>query len=454
MSLAEIDQIVAQRVTDVIEVIVVYETKIRMVHYSMNQVVRQGTAVARNVNNKRYEEGITASVAVTSRIAFVANQKSVVIYYEYGRQWHYKRECPKLKNQNFGNQKENKVKAHEDHNDIKDKNLVERISMCTAFSLLSDIVPSTLDTKYIVESSNGKILGADTIIRAQITKKKAEDKSEQKRLEDVPIVRHFPKVFTKDLPGLLPTRQVEFQIDLVLGAAPVARAPYTLAPSEMQELSTQLQELADKGFIRPSSSPWEALVLFINKKDESFKVWLSPLNKLIVKNRYPLLMIDYLFDELQGSSVYSKIDPRFGYHHLRVREEDILKTAFRTRYGYYEFQVMPSYADVRRKPLEFQVGDKVMLKVSPWKGVIRFDKRGKLNSRYTRHFKILAKVGTVAYRLELPEKLSRVYSTFHVSNLKKCLSAKTLAISLEEIQIDDKLHIIEEPVEIMDWSNF
>ncbi|GKC17740.1 putative reverse transcriptase domain-containing protein [Tanacetum coccineum] len=109
-----------------------------------------------------------------------------------------------------------------------------------------------------------------------------------------------------------------------------------------------------------------------------------------------------------------------------------------------------SYADRRRKPLEFEVRDKVMLKVSPWKRVIRFGKRGKLNPRYIGPFKILAKVGTFAYRLELPEKLSRVHSTFHVSNLKKCLADEPLAIPLEEIQIDDKLNFIEEPVEIMD----
>nr|GEV37370.1 putative reverse transcriptase domain-containing protein [Tanacetum cinerariifolium] len=108
-----------------------------------------------------------------------------------------------------------------------------------------------------------------------------------------------------------------------------------------------------------------------------------------------------------------------------------------------------SYADVRRKPLEFQVGDKVILKVSPWKGVIRFGKRGKLNPRYIRSFKILAKVGTVAYRLKLPEQLSRVHSTFHVSKLKKCMADEPLAIPLEEIQVDDKLNFIEEPVEIM-----
>ncbi|GJR13039.1 putative reverse transcriptase domain-containing protein [Tanacetum coccineum] len=123
----------------------------------------------------------------------------------------------------------------------------------------------------------------------------------------------------------------------------LARAPYRLAPSEMKELSEQLQELSDKGFIRPSSSPWGAPVLFVKKKDGSFRMCIDyrELNKLTVKNRYPLPRIDDLFDQLQGSSVYSKIDLRSGYHQLRVREQDIPKTAFRTRYGHYEFQVMP-----------------------------------------------------------------------------------------------------------------
>nr|GEU99327.1 putative reverse transcriptase domain-containing protein [Tanacetum cinerariifolium] len=109
-----------------------------------------------------------------------------------------------------------------------------------------------------------------------------------------------------------------------------------------------------------------------------------------------------------------------------------------------------SYADVRRKPLEFQVGDKIMLKVSPWKGVIRFGKQEKPNPHYIRPFKIIAKVGTIAYRIELPEQLSRVHSTLHVSNLKKCLADELLDIPLDEIQIDKKLYFIEEPVEIMD----
>ncbi|GJY68481.1 putative reverse transcriptase domain-containing protein [Tanacetum coccineum] len=181
------------------------------------------------------------------------------------------------------------------------------------------------------------------ILLAHVTAKEVEDKSEKKRLEGVPIVQDFPKVFPEDLPGLPPTRQVEFQIDLVPGAAPVARAPYRLAPFEMKDLSEKLKELSDKGFIRPSSSPWGAPVLFVKKKDGSFRMCIDyrELNKLTVKNRYPLPRIDDLFDQLQGSSVYSKIDLRSGYHQLRVREEDIPKTAFRTRYVHYEFQVMP-----------------------------------------------------------------------------------------------------------------
>nr|GFB69225.1 putative reverse transcriptase domain-containing protein [Tanacetum cinerariifolium] len=109
-----------------------------------------------------------------------------------------------------------------------------------------------------------------------------------------------------------------------------------------------------------------------------------------------------------------------------------------------------SYADVRHKPLEFVVGDRVMLKVSPWKGVIRFEKRGKLSPRYIRPFKILSRIGPVAYKLDLPQELHRIHNTFHVSNLKKCLADEELVIPLDEVKIDDKLHFIKEPVEIMD----
>ncbi|GKD40983.1 putative reverse transcriptase domain-containing protein [Tanacetum coccineum] len=143
-------------------------------------------------------------------------------------------------------------------------------------------------------------------------------------MEDVPVIRDFPKVFPDDFPGLPPLRQVEFRLDPIPRISPVARAPYRLAPSEMRELSG-------------------APVLFVKKKDGSFRMCIDyrELNKLTVKNRYPLPRIDDLFDQLQGSSVYSKIDLRSGYHQLRIKEEDIPITAFRTRYGHFEFQVMP-----------------------------------------------------------------------------------------------------------------
>ncbi|GJX10036.1 putative reverse transcriptase domain-containing protein [Tanacetum coccineum] len=194
-------------------------------------------------------------------------------YRSSGPMGHFKKDCPKLKNRNPGNQRRN----------------------------------GNAPTKVYVVGNAGTNLDSNV---------DTEDKLGEKRLEDVPIVRNFLEVFPKELPGFPPTRQVEFQIDLMPGAAPVARAPYRLAPSEMKELSEQLQELSDKDFIRPK------------------------LNKLTVKNRYPLPRIYDLFDQLQGSSVYSKIDLRSGYHQLRVREEDIPKTAFRTRYGHYESKVM------------------------------------------------------------------------------------------------------------------
>nr|GEV20822.1 putative reverse transcriptase domain-containing protein [Tanacetum cinerariifolium] len=367
------------------------------------------------------------------------------------------------------------------------------------------------------------------IFLVQVAEKKAEDKSEKKRLKDEPIVHDFLEVFLEDFLRLPPTRQVEFQIDLVLGAAPGAP------------------------------------VLFVKKKDGSFRTCIDyrKLNNPTMKNQYPLLRIDDLFDLLQGSSVYSKIDLSSGYHQLRVREEDIPKMAFMTRYGHYEFQVMSfgwtnapavivygltkyayflpmkeidsmekltrqylkeavsrhavpvsiifdrdtrftshfwqslqkalstqldistayhPYTDgqserciqtledmLRACVINFKRGwDRHLslvefsynnnyhtsIKAAPFEAlygrVIHFSKRGKLNPRYMGPLKILEKVGTEGYRLNLPERLSYIHSTFHVSNLKKFLSDETLVISLEEIQIDDKLHFIEEPVEIID----
>ncbi|CAA0827097.1 Uncharacterized mitochondrial protein AtMg00860, partial [Striga hermonthica] len=161
--------------------------------------------------------------------------------------------------------------------------------------------------------------------------------------ERVSIVCEYLDVFPDDLPGGPPDRQVEFTIDLIPGADPVSKAPYRMAPKELQELKAQIQELLKLGFIRPSVSPWGAPVLFVKKKDGSMRMCIDyqELNALTVKNRYPLPRIEDLFDQLRGASVFSKIDLRSGYHQLKIRESDISKTAFRTRYGHYEFVVMP-----------------------------------------------------------------------------------------------------------------
>ncbi|WVZ75620.1 LOW QUALITY PROTEIN: hypothetical protein U9M48_023657, partial [Paspalum notatum var. saurae] len=159
----------------------------------------------------------------------------------------------------------------------------------------------------------------------------------------IPVVCDFPDVFPEELPGLPLDRDVEFKIDLIPGTAPVSRRPYRMAPDELKELKTQLQEQLDKGFIRPSSSPWGCPALFVEKKDQGGKrlcVDYRPLNVVTIKNKYPLPHIDILFDQLAGAKVFSKIDLRSGYFQIKIREEDITKTAFSTRYGLYEYLVM------------------------------------------------------------------------------------------------------------------
>nr|GEV16437.1 putative reverse transcriptase domain-containing protein [Tanacetum cinerariifolium] len=308
---------------------------------------------------------------------------------------------------------------------------------------------------------------------AQVTKKGLEEK----RLEDVPVIRDFPEVFLDELPGLPPPRQVEFRIDLIPGAASVARTPYRLAPSKMKELSEQLREFSENGFIRPSSSPWGALknklymwgddeeeafqilklklcsapILSLPEGSEDFVVYCNaslkgfgavlmqrekeiagwdkhlPLAEFSYNNSYYASIKAAPFEALYGRKCRSHVcwsevgdaqltRPKM----IREMTEMIVQIknwllAARSR--------QKSYADVRRKPLEFEVGDKVMLKVSPWKGVIRFRKRGKLSPRYIRPFKILS---------------------------RKCLSDEDLIIPLDKVKIDEKLHFIEEPFEIMD----
>ncbi|GJY24909.1 putative reverse transcriptase domain-containing protein, partial [Tanacetum coccineum] len=296
---------------------------------------------------------------------------------------HYRNQCPKANNSAHGRAYLLRDKnAHQDPNVVMgtfllNQNLArilfdsgaDKSFISISLASMLNIPPITLDTTYNIEMADGNLVGTNIVIQGcalillnqpfeidlmpiklgsfnvvigmdWLSKYHARIICDEKVIhilidgETLIIrVREFPKVFPEDLPGLPPVRQVEFQIDLMPGAALVARAPYRLDPSEMQELSDQLQELADRGFIRPSTSPWGAPILFIKNKYGSFIMCIDyrELNKLIVKNRYPLPRIDDLFDQLQGLSVYSKIDLRSGYHQLRVRDEDIPKTAFRTR---------------------------------------------------------------------------------------------------------------------------
>ncbi|GJT75601.1 putative reverse transcriptase domain-containing protein [Tanacetum coccineum] len=371
-----------------------------------------------------------------------------------------------------------------------------------------------------------------------------------RRRNDLRMYRQFkifPKVFPEDLTGLPPTQQVEFQIDLVPSVASVARAPYRLAPSGMKKLSEQLQELSDKGFIRPNRSTEPENIknedirgmLIENSKDPekirteklepradgtlclNGRSWLpcydnlrtvimhestsppmlanlltcakvkaehqkpsvpmretNPMEKLarmylkevVTRHGMPISIIcdrdpsERTIQTLKNMLRAGVIDFGKGWvNHLPLVEfsynnsyQARIKAApFKALYANgiqvgdsVMLKVSPwkGVADLKRKPMEFQVGDKVMLKVSPWKGVVRFGKRGKLNPRYVGPFKVTERVGEVAYKLELPEELSRVHNTFHVSNLKKCHADEPLAVPLDGLNLDDKLHFVEEPV--------
>nr|GFA37429.1 putative reverse transcriptase domain-containing protein [Tanacetum cinerariifolium] len=312
-------------VANAIEAIAIYETKTNLARKSMSQTERQEEKVAKNASNKRkWESNHNGS----------------------------------LSQQNKGH----KVSRAHTAWPINKKAYARSLSLCNQCKFH--------------HSGPCTVPGAAPVARAPYRLAPSEMKElakQLKELSDKGFIRPSSSPWGAPVPG----------------AAPVARAPYRLAPSEMKELAKQLKELSDKGFIRPSSSPWGAPVLFVKKKDGSFQMcidyrelnkltvknryplpridirpssspWGAPvlfvkkkdgsfqmcidyreLNKLTVKNRYPLPRIDDLFDQLQGSSVYSKIDLRSGYHQLRVQKEDIPITAFRTRYGHYELQVMP-----------------------------------------------------------------------------------------------------------------
>nr|GEV35578.1 putative reverse transcriptase domain-containing protein [Tanacetum cinerariifolium] len=472
-------------------------------------------------------------------------------------------------------------------------------------------------SKEMFSPLNLKTLEEAINIAQRLMDQAVEKNLDEKRLEDIPVVKEFPEIFLKDLPGLLPIRQVEFQIDLIPGTAPVARAPYRLAPLEMQELSNQLQELIDRGFIRPimekksdekrledipvvkefpdifledlpslppvrqvefqidlipgttpvarlhfdpakieavknwetPTSPTEVrqflgLVGYYRRFIEDFSKIAKPLTKLTQKHKKyiwkedqesafqllkqklykaPILALpkrndDLLFTVmhlfkrhyLYGTKCTVFTDHKSLQHILNQKELNMRQHCWLELLADYDYEIHyhPRKVNVvadalsrkeRIKPLRVRsliitIRPKLPSQIlkaqnealkeenvkaknlqgmdksfelrpdgthciknqswltlfAPQKGVIRFGKRGKLNPRYIRPFKILERIGPMAYKLELPEELCNVHNTFHVSNLKKYLSDKSLVIPMKELQLDDKLNFMEEPVEIMD----
>ncbi|GJS24943.1 putative reverse transcriptase domain-containing protein [Tanacetum coccineum] len=364
-------------------------------------------------------------------------------------------------------------------------------------------------------------------------------KVDEPMISDILVVRDFTDVFSEDLSGLPPHRQVEFRIYLVPGATPIVKSPYRLTPSEMQELSSQLQELqVDQDEIEDfivycdASNQGLGCVLLQRGKEGTGENKTCSAMAMTIQSRVKEMILatqseafkqeNVLAERLHGldqqmerkedeslyfmDRIWRALETRLesaAYHPqtdgqsertiqmledmLRAYHSSIQCAPFEALYGrkcrshvlWAEIRdgslIGPelvlettdkvvlikeklkavrdrqkSYADKRRKPLEFEVGDQVLLKVSPWKGVVRFGKKGKLAPRYVGPFKILKRIGLIAYKLRLPEKLSSVHDTFHVSYLNKCLADANLHVPLYEIKVDKTLCFVEEPVEIME----
>jgi len=203
------------------------------------------------------------------------------------------------------------------------------------------VFPDTAGLELI--SSNQAVREIEAGATCYMIVAQAEKMSTTKKINRISVVDEYADVFLDEILELSPSRDVDFSIDLILGAGPVSMAPYRMAPAELAELKKQIEDLLEKKFIRPSASPWGAPVLLVKKKDGSSRLCVDyrQLNKLTIKNKYPLPRIDDLLDQLRGAAVFSKIDLISGYHQILVRPEDVQKTAFRSRYGHYEYVVMP-----------------------------------------------------------------------------------------------------------------
>nr|GEU28994.1 putative reverse transcriptase domain-containing protein [Tanacetum cinerariifolium] len=294
---------------------------------------------------------------------------------------------------------------------------------------------------------------------------------------------------------LLDGKEIKFRIELLPKAMLIAKSPYRLAPSNLEELSGQLKELQDKVFIQPSSSPWGAPVLFVKKKDGSFmyfsKIDLSGIYGSDESDPSKIEVVRSWEAPRTPSEVYSLLGLAGFYRRfikkfskigcVLMQKGKVIAYASRQlkinekKYTTHDLELGPklvqetieknsqikdrlkdtrdrqkSYVDKRRKPLDFSVDEYILLKASPWKGVVRFRKKGKLAPRFVGPYEITERVDPVAYRLRLPEELNGIHDTFHVSNLKKCLVDPTLQVPLNKIQVNAKLNFVEEPVEILE----
>nr|GEY93880.1 putative reverse transcriptase domain-containing protein [Tanacetum cinerariifolium] len=333
-----------------------------------------------------------------------------------------------------------------------------------------NIISCTKMQKYILEGCH--------VFLVHVTTKESEDKSKKKRPEDVPIVRDFPELFPEYLSGLPLTRQVEFHIDLIPGAAPIARTPYRLAPSEMKEVSDQLKELSDKGFIRPISSPWGApipKVHFLGHVIESQGIHVDPAKIKFIKDwaspKTPKEIHQFLGlagyyrrswfpcdGDLRTMIMHKSHKSKYSIHPGSDKMYQDMKMLYwwpnmKDDIATYVSKCL-TYAKIKdghQRPS----GLLIQPEIPQWKcDNITMDFITKLpKTSQGGHFRrlwVLKKVGFVAYKLVLSQELRRVHSTFHISNLKKCYADEPLAVTLDGLRFDGKIHFLEERVEIMD----
>ncbi|KAK1647061.1 hypothetical protein QYE76_064866 [Lolium multiflorum] len=237
-------------------------------------------------------------------------------------------------------------------------------------------------------------------------------------LEDIHVVNKFQDVFPKELPGMPPDREIEFTINLIPGTAPIAKAPYKMGPKELKELKEQLDDLEQKGFIQESVSPWGSPVIFVDKRDGGRRMCgdYRNLNNVTIKNKYPLPRIQDLFDQVRGAGVFSKIDLRSGYHQIKIKKEDVPKTAFVSRYGHHEYLVVPF--GLTNAPTIFM------------------NLMNKIFMPYLDKFVIVFIDDILIYSKDKAE---------HAEHLRKCLKTPDEPVSHDELELQPDLTYIEKP---------